>query len=255
MDHEFFQGVRQWEFQREGMQGKIPTFYYDTTSLTAVYTADTSRVRQRLPLARMHPVELLPGRALVAFTAFEYRRTDIDPYNEFSIAFPVALDRRPVPLLTMVRQLLRRRLTAYVWQLPVTTEIARAGGVELFGYPKFIADIDFEKDAGRVVCRLSEKGESILSLTGKVLPTRRRKLSRIVTFSVIDGIPLKANVVFNPIEMAVTGSLRAASIDIGASHAISKELRSLALSKAPIQYQYSPCNQAILFAGRNLMDD
>ncbi len=255
METDFFKGVKQWEFNWQEMQGKLPIFYYDTTSLTAVFTASTQEVKKRLPLPQMNPIELIPGRSLVAFTAFEYRRTDIDPYNEFSIAFLTTFGRAQIPLLTAASQLLRRQLSAYVWQLPVTTEIARMGGVEMYGYPKFIADIDFHKEQSRVICRLSEKGTEILSLEGKVLPAKRQKISRIRTYSVMEGIPLVANVIFNPLQMGISSSRRAAALTIGATHPISKELRNLELSKAPVQYQYSPLNQAILFAGRNLMDN
>jgi len=254
MSHDFFKGIKQWEFSYEDLSIKLPVFYYDTTSLQAVYTAATHQVKQRLPLDKMHPIELYPGRCLVAFTAFEYRRSDIDPYNEFSIAFLVTFGRPQVPLVTPVAQMLRRQLSAYVWKLPVTTEIARVGGVEMYGYPKFLAEIDFLKENEQVTCRLAEKGEAILALKGKVLPTRRQKISRIQTFSVIDDIPLVANVVINPLEMAISSDRRAASLEIGTHHPICSELRALGLSKKPLQYQYSPLNQAILFAGRNLID-
>ncbi|RJQ75043.1 MAG: hypothetical protein C4519_16280 [Desulfobacteraceae bacterium] len=255
MKDEFFKGVKQWEFNLRGMQGMLPTFYYDTTSLTAVYTASTRQVKQRLPLALMNPIELLPGRCLVAFTAFEYRRTDIDPYNEFSIAFLTTFRRRQIPLVTAAVQLLARKLSAFVWKLPVTTEIARTGGVEMFGYPKFIADIDFHREEDQIICRLAEKQQAILTLKGKILPTKRRKISRVQTYSVIGDIPLVANVVFNPLEMAVSSSRRAATLEIGSVHPIASELRALGLSKSPFQYLYSPVSQAILFAGRNLMDN
>jgi len=51
----------------------------------AVYTASTRRVRRLLPHPAMNPIEMFPGRCMVAFTAYEYRKTDIGPYNEFSI--------------------------------------------------------------------------------------------------------------------------------------------------------------------------
>jgi hypothetical protein len=255
MNKDFFKGVKQWDFTWQGMQAKLPVFYYDVTSLTAIYTASTPRVKERMPLPEMKPIELFPGRCLAAFTAFEYRRTDIDPYNEFSIAFPVTYKRPQVPFVTAAVQVLSRRISAYVWKLPVTTEIARVGGVDMYGYPKFLADIEFEKGEKFVTCRLAEKGEEILRLKGKVLAVKLQKPSWIKTYSVIEGIPLSANVVMNPLQMGLSTGKEAASLQIGATHPICRELRELGLSKTPIQYQYSPVSQAILFAGRNLMDN
>ena len=84
---DFFKGVIQWEMTTKdlSLEGKLPVFYYDNTAMTAIYTASTDMVRRLLPMPDMYPVEVVKGRALAAFTAFEYRATDIDPYNEFSI--------------------------------------------------------------------------------------------------------------------------------------------------------------------------
>lgn len=255
METEFFKGIKQWEFFEEGgRKGKLPCFYYDTTSLTVIYTAATRKVRELLPRKEMSPMEIIPGRCLIAFTAFEYRNTDLDPYNEFSIAFPITYGRPQIPTVSATLQMFRRNISAYVWQLPVTTEIARKGGVEMYGYPKFIADIDFERQAGAITCTLSAKGDRILTLTGNVLPVRREKITRFVTYSVLDGIPLKTNVFINPIQFAQTTARNSASIEPGI-HPVARALKTLELSRKPILYQYSPLNEGILFAGRNLMDD
>lgn len=254
MKSQFLESVMQWEFDWEGRKAKLPVFYYDNSALTAIYTASTSAVRVLLPHPAMRPIELYPGRCLAAFTAFEYRKTDIDPYNEFSISFPVTFDRLQIPGVTAGLQVARRCYSAYVWQLPVTTEIARVGGVEMYGYPKFIADIEFSRDADWITCELSESGREILSLRGKALPTSRGKVVRFVTYSVKDGIPLVANVVQNQIEFAQSRSRRDAELRLGHGHPIARALAGIQLSKDPLLCQWSPLNEAILFAGRNLMD-
>jgi len=254
MQDQFFRGIKQWEFKRDDFEGKLPVFYYDTTSMTAIYTASTSSVIKLLPLKQMNPVELFPGRCLVAFTGFEYRKTDIDPYNEFSISFPITFNRPQIPFFTAMWQMIGRCISAYVWQLPVTTEIARVGGVEMYGFPKFIADITYEKKDQTGTFAVSEKGQEILTLKGSLLPTKQDKITRINTYSVIDNIPLKTNVYINPMEFAQTNDRQAAKVALNSDHPICKTMQTLNLSKQPITYQYSPKNQGILFAGRNLMD-
>lgn len=255
MDHDFFKGIKQWDIQLGDMKGVLPVFYYDTTSMTAIYTASTKKVKQLLPSPKMNPIEIFPGKCLAAFTAFEYRKTDIAPYNEFSIAFPVTFNKPQIPFFTVSWQMIRRWMTVYVWQLPVTTEIARTAGVDFYGYPKFIADIKFQKETETITCDLAEKGEKILSLKGKVLPTAQDKVSRIQTYSVIEDTPLIANLFNNPIESAQTNEKKAAVLDIGDNHSICNSLKNIGLSDSPIQYQYSPMNQVILYAGRNVMDN
>ena len=125
---DFFKGVIQWDMMTKDMslEGKLPVFYYDNTSMTAIYTASTEKVRRLLPLTDMHPVEAMNGRALVAFTAFEYRKTDIDPYNEFSISFPITFQKRSIPGITVLGMMLRRYFTAYAGSFPLRPK-ERAG--------------------------------------------------------------------------------------------------------------------------------
>ncbi len=256
MKGDFFKGIVQWEFKKEGLEGnfKLPVFYYDNTSVTAIYTASTSKVRKYLPHPDMNPVELFPGRCLVGFTAFEYRKTDINPYNEFSISVPISFGKKSWVGIGVLGQMLKRRFTVYIWHLPVTTEIARFGGVELYGYPKFIANIDFKESGDFIECKLQEGEEHILTLRGKKLKTSKEKEMKYTTYSIKDGIPLVANVLVNPIEFAQSVNPSSAELQIGEDHPICKELKDIELGKYPVFYQYIPLNEAILFGPRNLID-
>jgi hypothetical protein len=254
---DLLRSVIQWEVFDEHFQRrfKLPVFYYDNTAMTAIYTASTAMVRRHLPVPEMHPVETTPGKALVAFTAFEYRQSDIDPYNEFSISFPITYRKRSIPGLTVLSMMARKYFTAYVWQLPVTTEIARYGGVEWYGYPKYLADIRFSHESSMLACTLSEGGEEILTLKGKKLKTRNEKVNRFKTYSVKEGFVLPANVYINPIEFGMSMSPKASQLSVGDKHPIARQIRELGLSAHPIFYNYMPLMEAVLYAPRNLMDD
>lgn len=253
---DFLKGIVQTEFPMEPFDrmGMLPVFYYDNSSMTAVFTASTRKVRALLPDPSMHPLELRPGRCVVAFNAFEYRDTDIDPYNEFSISFLMSYGRRSLPGIKLLRGMASRCFEAYVWQLPVTTEIARWGGVELYGYPKFLADIEFKHAPDRTSCRLSVGGRHILTLDGQVLSGAPAKLLRYRAYSMKNGIPLCANVYTNPLEYAESMSRSAASLTLG-DHDIARQLQNLDLSASPLMYQYCPRNELVLFGPRNLIDD
>lgn len=222
-----YPGTEATAAQKQGYVFKVPSFCYGNLSMNAVFTASTNKVRSYVPHPDMHPVEIFPGRCLLSFTAFEYRKTDLDPYNEFSL---------------------------YVWHLPVTTETARVGGVEFFGYLKFIADIEFTRSGDKLRCDLSEKGSRILSMEGKMLPTEPGKRLRYITYSLNGGVPLVTNICVNPLQFAQSRASDAVSLEIDGDHPIAKELQEIDISDTPTAYQYSPNNEAILFAGRNLMD-
>lgn len=256
MEAGLFEGVAQWEFRHAalGRAAKLPIFYYDNTAMTAVFTASTAKIRRVLPRKEMFPIEVWPGRCLVAFSAFEYRKTDIDPYNEFSISILLSWDRRPRLGRDLVGGLVKGAFTAYVWHLPVTTEIARAGGVELYGYPKFLADITFDRAPDRLGCTVAEDGSRILTLRGRRLTTGRGRELRYRTWSVKDGVPLVANVVTRPLEAAVSLRPDAASLELGADHPIARALREVDLGRRSLLYWYMPRTEMILFAPRNRVD-
>ena len=202
MRGDLFKGVDQEEIDLHGKKGKLPVFYYDNTSFTAFFTASTGKVRAFLPHPEMRPIELFPGRCLIAFMAFEYRKSDLGPYNEFCVGVGITFRKGQIPLATIISQLLRRSLSAYIWHLPVTTEMARIGGVDLYGYPKFIADIDFHREPGRIRCDLSEQGKKILSLSGKTLSTGAGKRLEYTTYSLMGGAPLRTRILVNPVEFS-----------------------------------------------------
>ncbi|HOD72749.1 MAG TPA: acetoacetate decarboxylase family protein [Deltaproteobacteria bacterium] len=251
-DH-FFQGLDQLENLEYDV--RLPIFYYDNTAMTAIYTASTAKMKKYLPSAEMHPVEMFPGRCLIAFSAFEYRSTDIDPYNEFSITGIISYGKRQVPGLTSSRYMLRNCFTAYILHLPVTSERARRGGFELAGYPKFLADISFSQGNGFTTCTVAENGKRILSLRGKKIGTSQGRLTKFILYTVKNGIPLKANLYVNPLQFRQAMGLGKASLDIAGGHPICDHLKGLGLSRWPVMYQYMPSYQAILFNSKNIIDD
>lgn len=254
MENNFFEGTAQWDVIIKNYPMKVPMFFYDNTSMTAIFTASTKKIKKYLPHPEMKPLELFPGKCLVAFMAFEYRKTDINPYNEFSISIPISFGRNPVPGFSLLSSMIKKCFTAYIWHLPVTTEIARVGGVDVLGYPKIVAGIDFKKSSERLECTLSENGKMLVNMKGKVLPTGRGKRMTYRTYSIKDGVTIETYIHVNPIEFAQSRGNGAAEIEIGSGHQICDELKDVGLSKNPIVYQYSPLNQAILFFPRSMVE-
>lgn len=254
MTSDFFEGIMRWNVEKNGTTRPLAYLYYDNLLLAAAYTASTTRVRKLIPHPDLHPIELVPGRCLVAFAAFEYRKIDHEPYNEVNISFFVSHRRRPLPLLTLASVLSSRVFPTYVWQLPVNTEHARAGGVDLFGYPKFLADIEFSKSEEQIECTLSVSGSDILRLAGRVLPTRPGKPMRYATYAVDNGSLLTINFLVNPLEFAQSRRREDFMLQVGQGHPICQALHEIELARHPLLYQFSPRGEAILFPARNVRD-
>ncbi|MCX7983213.1 MAG: acetoacetate decarboxylase family protein [Syntrophales bacterium] len=217
-----------------------PLRFFNATSLTAIYTAKANEVKKLIPHADLHPVELIPHRALIAFSAFIYHQTDIGPYKALSISLPVTEKKRSVPLFFLWQLLRRKSFSLYVWQLPVTTEMAR-----LNGYPKFMAHINFIFDHEQVACNVSVEETNILTLTGRRLPARSLKPMEVTIYSMRERSLLKGHLRFS----AATGgwSLRADTVILTlGEHAIAQKLRRLKMSNDPLYYLYLDRSESVL---------
>ncbi len=249
----FFDGIFQMEGKLDDEVVRLPVFYYDGTATQAVFAARLGALRRLMPDPRFCPARLAPGLGAVAITCFEYRDTDIGPYNELAIS--VVLNEPwflpNLPGRALVSSLRRRQLHAWIQHLPVTTEIARAYGAEM-NYPKFVAGIDFEQTATDRACRLSEGEEHILTLSGGLIQTPRSEQSQLFCHTWMDRQPQSAEFKINATQMGVSLRPGAATLELGERHPIALELAGLLLSRRPIQYQYISRFEGILYGTEHL---
>ena len=250
----FFEGIPQAEGMIGDELGRLPIFYYDGSATAAFFPAKLRGLRGLMPDPRISPARLAPGLGVVGIVCIAYRDTDIGPYNELAISVglnePWFLPNLPGrAMLTGVR---RRQLHSWVHLLPVTTEIARARGVDFYNFPKFIAEIEFEQTDALRVWRLSEGPEKILSLTGERISTPRSERLQLFSHLWMDGQPQSSEFKVNAIDLGISLRPDAASLELGDRHPIARELASLLVSRRPIQYAYVPRFEAILYGPEHL---
>jgi hypothetical protein len=146
-----------------------------------VLPASRSGVRALLPDG-LRPVRATPTRAAVTFLSVAYDRigaSDIEPYDEFGVVFPaVPADAPPVATL--------RRAGGYVDYLPVTTEPARALGVDVWGYPKVVADVTHDEWGSTRHTTVTVDGERVVDLSVDRPPTVEARLSS-ASYTTMDG--------------------------------------------------------------------
>ncbi len=156
----------------------LPITYEDASLLTAMWRVDPS-VAQPLVPSHLEPWTIF-GKALAMLCIFEYRRTSIGPYGEIGLGI---LTRRKGTKPSLVRVLrdLRAEEDQALWvvNLPVTTEGARAAGVEIWGFPKYVSPIETRFVRDEVRAELS--GEFVLTM-GKGRSVRTAGLP-FVTYS------------------------------------------------------------------------
>jgi hypothetical protein len=249
---DFFDGVYQW-FNRE-YDTPLPIFYYDCSSMSVIYTASTGLVKKHIPGDDLYPVEIFPGRCLVTISGFEYRNSDLGPYNEFSVAVLVQHKKKPLPLLPVISSMAGNCFHVFILHLPVTSEKARRGGVELGGFPKFLADIEFRKNQSFTECTLSYKKNHVVTMRGENLKTSRCGKIKYVIYTSLNGCLVNNVMYVNPHQFAQSLNRNTAAIETGKNHAICDLLSGIKLGGKPLVYQTIPSFEAILCATKNVID-
>jgi len=146
----------------------------------AVFPASKAAVASLLPNG-LKPIRATPSRAAVTFLCVEYDRigydTGIDPYNEFGVLLPAtAEDERTVPYASVFTH----GVSGYVQYLPVTTEPARALGVDIWGYPKEVAEITHRDEGPVRYTSIRADGERLIDIAidrPRQLPWRQSGVS------------------------------------------------------------------------------
>lgn len=248
METTFFAGAGVEETELStGARIGLPVRYYEWSALMAHFPAPTAALRGLLPSGRLRPAELIPGTGVVSLAAMEYRRiADVQPYNEFGIMVPVLYESsRNVPVLPLLAPQRFRGFGLYVHHLPVTTEEARIFGIEIWGYPKFLAEIDFEETDRVRRCRLQADGKSILTLEVAKTATRARPLD-LYSYTVKDGQLLHTRVQAEG-QVGITRFRGGARCDLG-DHPVAEELRALRMGGTAVERLYAPQVQSMLHA-------
>ncbi len=164
-------------------RGKRP-LYHVVHSLTGIRLAAVCHFRQfqqfmadfPAPVERVRPLvpdglallERTPGTTLLRIAALRYPWADlVEPYEELSISVPVRVEiPRDGP---GDRYWTDGEFHLY---LPVTSEEARWSGVEIYGFPKFVAEMDFEETPESYCCRVQVEGQPLINMEVQKVPHR-----------------------------------------------------------------------------------
>lgn len=238
-----------------GFESHSPNFYYKNSRVTVVFTADLDRLRELVPakvLAEVQPLQVWPGRGLIAITAYAYEYCDNDSYNEVAVAIVTSkLGSSNWGPFSLLAQSMDKDMSGYVLKLPVNTELARVRGVVGYNLPKWLTPINL-KD-----------GEK--SLTFEVLDAKTGKPDVVLETRKLEGLSNEVEMVTNRFtNLDQDGRLtHGHSVSRQLSHASSMDsdavkltlqdgslsafIKSLKLGRM-VKYEYVPEFQAALYA-------
>ena len=240
MDKTFFAGVNIEQVElATGARIGLPLRYYDWSGIMAHFPVSAAAVRNLLPSNKLKPVQLVPGTAILSLAAMEYRQiSDLAPYNEFAIMVPAVYEPMVnIPSLPLLFPQSFKRFGFYVHHMPVTTQGACDCGVEIWGFPKIVAQISFEETNQVRRCQLQAEGKDIVTLEVEKMVTKGRAMN-YRTYTVKDGQLLKTLI-------QAQGRFGTARFRGGASyalgdHPIAEELRALGMGETAVERLYAP---------------
>ena len=229
----FFQYPRTHVNTSEG-DVTMPILYYNSSQMTAFFWVELEKAK---PLTQDGlDVISFGGKALVGLSFYEYRETSIGSYNEVGVAIacvPTGVKVPKYPLLSLIKNVDKSQVGFNVIDLPVTTPAACAAGKEIWGYPKFVAGIDFDltKQNFRGVVRNPDGENNIVKMEGNFGLGIPYPIIDLILFSNHQGDMLRTLVNIRAKgKVTLPGSMK---VTLGESnHPMAQRLASLGLDNA-----------------------
>lgn len=214
--------------------------------LGVVLPASRSGVRSLLPES-LRPVRATPTRAAVALLSVAYDRIggcDIEPYDEFGVVLPaVPADASGCSAVGHVG--------GYVDFLPVTTDPARALGVDIWGYPKTVANVTHRDRRATRHTTVTVDGERFVDLSVDRPPTVDTRLSA-TSYTTMDGRLLRERLTVDG-HVGAWPASRAFSMTLG-DHPRADRLRRLDAGDRAL-LRFAADAEVTIHAGRSVGDE
>lgn len=238
-----------------GFESYSPNFYYENTKITMVYTADLAKLRELMPakvLEQVQPIQIWPGRGLVALTAYRYDYCDNDSYNEIALSIvtnkPGSANYGP---LSLAGQAMDKDNWGYVLKLPVDTELARVRGVVGYNLPKWTTGIDYRKTNNQLIFEVTDAQTGLTDFVieaNKLDDVSNEPILATQSFTNIghDGELTTGHSVARQLQHGTSMAQDAVSLKLS-DGSFSKYIKALDLGRM-VQYQYVPSFQMALYA-------
>jgi hypothetical protein len=212
-----------------GRAVRVPVEVARASAVSATYLASAARVRDWIADSGLRVLEPVPGRTLLSVAGLCYEQGDWGRYDELCMAVPVIAPELASGRASSWRALRSGRLGLYLRYLPVTDEFSCRAGVELYGFPKWLADIELTASPREMQLGFASDGREVLALRVRCGEGRRSfaPLS-IDAYSHRDGALRRCR--FTVAGEGVGVRAGGAELKLG-SHAIADELRTLRLSR------------------------
>ncbi|HEY2735779.1 MAG TPA: acetoacetate decarboxylase family protein, partial [Polyangiales bacterium] len=142
----------------------LPMEIADCSLVLNAFSVDANVAQALLVGTGLTIARVLPGKAVLLLMGVAYRDNPLGDYNEAAIllsAYPPGEAKSS--WISGALSSLAMGVPYYVYRMPVDQEFTTHAGRFLWGYPKYLADIDVKFEAERAHTRLTQDGQFVLS--------------------------------------------------------------------------------------------
>jgi hypothetical protein len=213
------------DFTVDGERVTIPVEVRSARMVAAQFVVDADAAQRVIDYCGLRVARRQGDRTMLALSAVAYADNDLGPYHEFAVAFTV----EPHDATSGSKQPWSRPVT-FIHRLPVNQQFTCEVGKGLWGFPKWVCDIDYVERGGTTTCVVTEHGALTVALEVRrgLVPLPPADLE-MQAYSWHDGV-LRRTPWITRNQMA-RARPAGATVRIGDAHPMADELRSLGLPK------------------------
>lgn len=209
----------------------LPVEVRSAKMFAATFLVDADAAQRLIDDTGLRVSRPRPGTAVCALSAVQYLDNDLGPYNEIAVAFTVDPHdlapgaKAPSPMGGNVSTLIHR--------LPVNQTFTCEAGRGVWGFPKWVATIDYTDHGRWTDAVLVDDGEFVLGLSARkgVVPLPAREMT-MSAYSWSDGVLRRTPWVTD--NRRVTARPGGVVVQLGATHPMARELADLGLPKRAV---------------------
>ena len=203
-------------YEIQGRTVTLPVVVRDASSGTVMYQVDRGAAQKIIP-PEFEADEVAPGKTSLCIVIVDYRDNDLGDYNELGIIFFV----RPKGQQSA-------EVGTYIHHLPVNQSFTQQAGLEIWGFPKTVEEIDFATTEDSASCRVSSGGQHVLTLSLPRGGDAETPATEAVGYTLLDGAPHRIAFSRGGKKESTRPGGEGVSLELG-NHVIADELRSLGL--------------------------
>ncbi len=173
-----------------GSQVSTPVEIRDARSWFSTFAVPLESARDLISYSGLEPSPMMGKRALVSLGFVRYVDGDLGPYHEVVVAVIVSAHGNAAGISagTVPGKKKSGETGAFIHQLPVNQPFTCAAGRDIWGFPKFVTDIEIDEGVHRDTGTLKINGELALRISiAHGVPTRLPDTS-LAAYSCGDGV-------------------------------------------------------------------